>query len=232
MKARLLTVLMLLAGGFFGFAQEVADSLQLQQTPVFVSAHPVEAVGTPLAMPDAFRRTFSLEIGAGIPPLHYRLNSRSIDSSLAPSGQSATEEIASMVTLSGIARMNENLELSLTFDFMWTNCLVMQHETFGVDPSGQPRYDLYSSHEVGRRMLGFSWCATAGFRYIWNPQKPLNAYSGLSLGIVPEFWPDLPLVPGITFIGLRYGWRHFYLFAENTISPVATLVYGGLGWKF
>ena len=73
------------------------------------------------------------------------------------------------------------------------------------------------------------------FRYIWNPQDAFQTYNEFGLGYVVglENSYGMPtFLPCFTLIGLRYRWEHFYLYAENTFSPAATLIHGGLGWKF
>jgi len=231
MRGRFLTIMMLLLSWHLCFAQEGVDTLLVREPHAFVSNHHVEAVGTPL--PLKFKKTFSAEIGTGIPPLHAILNSYEIDSELASSGQSIGERINYMVSASFAVRASERAEFLLTATVAWGHCLVVQHEIWGVDPSGQPRYSISDYQEMGRRELGFSFSATASFRYFWDPWSPVRSYSGLSLGFVPDLSPDSDILPGVTPVGIRWqALRHFYIFAENTFSSVATLIYGGLGWSF
>ena len=176
---------------------------------------------------------FSLELGSGFAPIHTLADTRSLDVKYAPLGQAIDDNYPLSFTLSGVWRLDRRWEAKLTIDAAWFNCELIQYPEFGTDPSGKPRYriDYNQAEHLGRINDGFLWSATAILRHIWNPQNAFQTYSEFGLGYI--FGLGSPaLIPGITFIGLRYCWDHFYLYAENTYSPAATLVHGGLGWKF
>ena len=176
---------------------------------------------------------FSLELGSGFAPIHTLADTRSLDVKYAPLGQAIDDNYPLSFTLSGVWRFDRRWEVKLTIDAAWFNCELIQYPEFGTDPSGKPRYriDYNQAEHLGRINDGFRWSATAILRHIWNPQNAFQTYSEFGLGYV--FGSGVPaLIPDLTFIGLRYCWNHFYLYAENTFSPAATLIHGGLGWKF
>lgn len=197
-----------------------------------ISAFGQESQAEELEIP-SFKRSFSLELGSGFAPIHTLADTRSLDVKYAPLGQAIDDNYPLSFTLSGVWRFDRRWEAKLTIDAAWFNCELLQFPEFGTDPSGKPRYSInYNQTEhLGRINDGFRWSATAILRHIWNPQNAFQTYSEFGLGYV--FGLGLPaLIPGLTFIGLRYCWDHFYLYAENTFSPAATLFHGGLGWKF
>jgi len=197
-----------------------------------ISAFGQESLAEELEL-SSFKRSFSLELGSGFAPIHTLADTRSLDVKYAPLGQAIDDNYPLSFTLSGVWRFNRRWEAKLTIDAAWFNCELIQYPEFGTDPSGKPRYriDYNQAEHLGRINDGFRWSATAILRHIWNPQNAFQTYSEFGLGYV--FGSGVPaLIPGLTFIGLRYCWEHFYLYAENTFSPAATLFHGGFGWKF
>lgn len=204
--------------------------------PVFAQETLVGA----LAVSD-FNRTWSVEVGTGYAPIHITaLSGSSENKSRASSGQYVTDLTPLSFTLAGVMRTSERWEMKLIADFAWQNCAVMQFDTFGVDPDGQPRYkiDYQSAQYVGRINTDFVWSLTFMFRRIWNPAKDFQLYSEFGLGVLPQalfyssFFGDVYVIPSVTPIGARYCWNHIYLFAEIPLGPYATLIHGGLGWNF
>ena len=181
-----------------------------------------------------FKKTISLEIGTGYAPIHnLALGNGVIRTQLAPSGQFASDGYPLSFTMVGVLRTGKFWEMKLTTDFTWQNCGVKQFDTFGVDPYGQPRYkmDYENAEYIGRRNMNFSWSATLTMRRIYNPFRNFQTYTEFGLGVV-VFQGRAAILPSITPIGARYCWEHFYLFAEFPFTPYATLLHGGLGWKF
>lgn len=181
-----------------------------------------------------YKNTFSLEVGTGLPPLHSLLSG---DADLVDQGQTTSLRRPVNLTLSEVWGFSPRWELKLTEDFSWSVCDIIQFPSFGVDPEGHPRYkrDDRQAKYIGRQNRDFSISVTAMFRYIWNPQDAFQTYNEFGLGYVVglENSYGMPtFLPCFTLIGLRYRWEHFYLYAENTFSPAATLIHGGLGWKF
>ena len=189
----------------------------------------------------SFKNSFSLEAGTGYAPLHSTVSAdRRISRRLSTEGQFATDYVPLSFTLAGALRTSKNWEIKLIADFSWYNCGVKQCPTFGVDPEGKPRYkyDYENAEYLGRKNLDLYWSLTCTFRRIWNPFRNFQLYSEFGLGLVSKelFYNSMVgrvnVVPSITPIGARYCWEHFYLFAEVPISPYATLIHGGVGWKF
>lgn len=181
------------------------------------------------------KKSFSLEVGTGFAPLHFLHGTKwMIEEDLAAKGQGIDDSHTRSFTLSGLWRFAESWEAKLIAELAWLNCGVLQYPTFGTDPSGQPRYriDYNQAEHVGRLNGGYCWATTAMMRYIWNPKDALQVYSEFGLGIIFDNVNCPYVLPGITFIGLRYCWNHIYIYAENTYSPAATLVHGGIGWRF
>ena len=105
-----------------------------------------------------------------------------------------------------------------------------------------PRWDAVLTGNLSRQFLvdnerywskdKLRWSATLSFRYIWKTHKNISLYSALGVGFVPDISPSMRLFPGVTLIGMRSGWEHLYFFLENNFSPYASVLHGGMGWKF
>ena len=209
MKARILTLLLLLFAGGVVFA---ADG-------------------------DApFRKRYSLEVGAGYGPFHMQI--RNVSPSwekqreLAQNGMEAQGDgtLCPALSLSGVWRYDPRWELVITGGISWSRHPVVQYETFGVDPQGQPRYDLNKGHPAGWMNSTPVGTLTCQWRIFWNPEWPVQPYSAFGFGLttISELIP----IPGITPVGVRYGGEHFYAFAEAPINTIALFAQFGVGWRF
>ena len=178
-------------------------------------------------------KSFSLELGTGFAPLHSLVSGvRSLKGTLASEGQTVSLIYSPTFALSGVWRINSRSEWLVTGGVTWDYYNVLQYGTFGIDPDGNPRYDLSSEAlPAGRKNGDLSASITIRYRRIWNPEKPCSVYSGAGLGYV-YFQKDVAPAPEITLIGVKYSWTHFQLFLENTSGPHATFLHGGIGWRF
>jgi len=203
MKRILIAALALLAGSFAAFGQ------------------------------DSFRKTFSLEIGAGMGPMHMYLNNPSsrTEKILADMGQEAVNGVFPAFSLSGALRTWDRWETVVTVGVSWGHQQIIQYEPFGLDPLGKTRYDLQKKSPAGWKDLDRTWSLTLQERVFWNPRWLIQMYTGWGLGVVQgERKPYV--LPSFTPVALRVGGRHFYGFLEMPFSPYGLLYHGGLGLKF
>ena len=176
-------------------------------------------------------KSFSLELGTGFAPIHSLLDGAR-SRTLASEGQTVSLIYSPTFALSGVWRINSRSEWLVTGGVTWDYYNVLQYGTFGIDPDGNPRYDLSSEALPAGRKNGYlSASITIRYRRIWDLEKPCSVYSGAGLGYV-YFQKDVAPAPEITLIGVKYSWTHFQLFLENTYGPHATLLHGGIGWRF
>ena len=174
-------------------------------------------------------KSFSLELGTGFAPLHSLVDGVH---KITYEGENVSLIYSPTFALSGVWRINSRSEWLVTGGVTWDYYNVLQYETFGIDPYGNPRYDLSSEAlPAGRKNGEFSASITIRYRRIWNFEKPCSVYSGAGLGYV-YFQKDVAPAPEITLIGVKYSWTHFQLFLENTYGPHATFLHGGIGWRF
>lgn len=212
MRVRFLSVLILLGMTATAFAQG-------PEPPIRVWQHH--------SLPYPTR--FSLELGTGFFPLHMLFLNHSVDISDEGKGADAELRHFSALSLSGVYRSSWRSEFVLTGGLSWIPYQITQYGVFGIDPAGKPRYDL-DIKEAMWTEYDYVPSLTLSYRYIWNPGQAVEWYSGFGLGLI--YRSELTCLPGLTIIGLRYGMEHVYFFAENTFSPIATLIHGGLGWRF
>lgn len=187
-------------------------------------------LGSPAHSQDGdFHRTLSVEIGSGILPPHQLFGGVTPD---LEKGQSMEWEglYRPRFDLSFVWASSEHTEWVLKGGLSWWRHRMIQYATFGTDPNGNPRYDLENKTRLGwtdsrvSPTLSFSW------RPLWLRRDGFTLYSELGLGFILEKGPYC--YPGVTFVGARYNLRLFYFYAESTLSPVATLLHGGIGWRF
>ena len=183
---------------------------------------------------EPFRKSFSLELGTGIQPLHMTLApSTSEKKAFADQGirlLSNSELSCPVISLTEVWRTRPHWELCLTEGISWKIMDSVQYDSFGTDPSGKPRYDINKSTPAGTRASLPVGSLTFQARFIWSPKWKVTVYSALGAGFTSatEFIP----MPLVTPVALRFGGKHFYVFAEATLGPVASFGHGGLGWKF
>ena len=209
MKAWRLALAALLLSGVSAFAQEDDDPL--------------------------FFRHFTLEVSAGLPPIHTLIATSYLrsDADLADEGIKADLNDYWCPAFSVSAAWHTSLrwEWVLTGGCSWINHGVTRYGTFGIDPQGKPRYDLNDPHPAGRKDSYGTVAIFAQGRRFWNPTQKVKLYSAFGLGIVTDGDGLAPL-PSLTPIAVRFGTGPLKFFIENTFSPAATLVNLGLGWTF
>lgn len=185
---------------------------------------------------------FSVELGAGLGPLH--MSWIGVCPTSAEIGahrgigqaMSRPDELAYPgVSLSVVWQNYERSEVVLSGGMSWGYSNVSQFEQFGWAPDGRPRYDMLgASTSSWTEATKPVFSATLQFRYIWTPDSKVKAYSAFGLGYSPtvDLSPVIVL-PCVTPIAARYFVnKHFYVFVENALNPLAFLAMGGAAWRF
>ncbi|MBO4567020.1 MAG: hypothetical protein J5695_07320 [Bacteroidales bacterium] len=183
-----------------------------------------------------FQKSFSLELGSGIQPLHMTLAPSHKEKLAYADKGIITQEAGNLdcpvISFSEVWRTRPHWELCLTEGISWKIMELRQYDNvFGTDPNGNPRYDISKSPtDIGRGASLPVGSLTFQARFIWSPKWKVTVYSALGAGLttVTAFYP----MPLVTPIALRFKGEHFYVFAEATMGPVATFGHGGIGWKF
>jgi hypothetical protein len=109
---------------------------------------------------------------------------------------------------------------------------MIQYDSFGIDPKGQPRYDLGSHRDAGWKDSLSAAALFVQMRRFWNPTQRVKLYSAAGVGYVFDPSKNMGVVPSLTPIAVRFGTGHLKFFIENTFSPAATGFDFGLGWTF
>ena len=178
-------------------------------------------------------KSFSLELGSGIQPLHMTLApSHKEVLALADEGlvNNRSGEFCPVISISEVWRLSGHWELCLSEGVSWKYFKVSGFDSFGIDPAGKPRYDLTTAYPAGWRTSLPVGAIAFQARLIWSPKWKVTMYSALGVGLTTATM--LYPMPVVTPIALRYGGDHFYFFAEATMSPLASLGHGGFGWRF
>ena len=192
-----------------------------------------------------FKKTYSIELGTGIQPFYmnsWTAPSSQVKDEYAQKGQCPEGPYSYPVaSLTGVMRISRRSEHILTLGTTWCHHKVVQYpESGGYDPKGNPRYKIENGTTIGYANTSFEYSITWQWRHLWTPDKLVVLYTGVGLGVYSEhvyaMGGHIPLpvvpVPDVTPLGLRFGGKHFYGYAEATLGPVATLAHGGLGWRF
>lgn len=188
---------------------------------------------TAFAQDDQWKNSWSAEIGYGGAPLHARMLSGDVKEKLADHGQKIVSKSYPSFTFSAVVRYSPKWEAVLIGDISWIHARIVQYDAFGIDPKGETRYNLSNEAKpAGEIDDSWNWSISLLFRRIWNPDHKFEFYSEVGFGFAPPLIFELPFIPALTPIGMRCSFGRFYLFLENTFTPAATPVCGGLGWKF
>ena len=216
MKARFLTLVLLAAMGLGAHAQELEEP---------------------------FEPYFTLEIGTGLAPIHTYLNASGLrtDRELASQGQKPllSNTFSPAFSLSAAWHTALRWEFVLTGGFSWCHHQVVQYGTFGVDPRGNPRYDLENPISTFWKDSVPAYALFVQSRRFWNPTQKVKLYSAFGLGFVYGGsglsminMGGIDFLPSVTPIAVRFGTGHLKFFIENTYSLAATVFDVGLGWTF
>ena len=181
-----------------------------------------------------FSKSFSLELGTGIQPLHMTFApTYDEEKILAKSGQAfnkGDDYFCPTLSLSEVWRFAPHWEFCLAEGIGWKHMPVIQYDTFGIGPSGEPRYDVSKGSPAGWKATRPIGSLTAQARFIWSPRWAVTVYSALGVGFTTST-VYIP-IPSVTPVALSIGKNHFYGFAELTLGPIASFAHGGFGWKF
>lgn len=182
-----------------------------------------------------FEKTFSIEVGTGYPPLQMLAPRRAAQRQLAPKGQDVDPQDAfcPVASLTGVYRSSLKTEVAMTAGVSWYRHKLIQHPSFGIDPNGNPRYDLDRKENLGWTNSIPSYSLSFQVRHLWNPDKDFVVYSALGAGLVLfSNQTRVSPMPALTPVAFRYWGNHLYAFAEMTFGPAASLLNGGVGWRF
>jgi hypothetical protein len=191
-------------------------------------------------IPDNAQRIWSIELGTGIVPFHtFFTPSQVTKEELAQQGQAVGEIVSPYYpafNLSGVYRFRRWTDFRFTVGASWRYYEVTQYSVFGTTPDGKPRYNLKNGSPAGVKNTDPTLSFTLQCFHVWNPGKSVELYSGGGLGLVIDYHRILTgsvfPFPDATPIGARFAGNHLYGFLELTFGPIASLIHGGLGWRF
>ena len=181
-----------------------------------------------------FRKAFSLEIGTGTRSvfLQYPSFTAKQRQEFTEKGQQYREVGTIPICLSACYHIVPHLELVLSGSIAWYHYDLTQYPAFGTDPYGRTRYDYQAQGApLGRVSAGSVENLYFQFRAPWLFDGEDAFYSSIGVGLATNFDKTIPTF-GFTLLGIRVAGKHFYGFGEFTVSPLATLFFGGLGWRF
>lgn len=207
------------------------------KTRLFLAAVMILAAATAFAAngnddkPDY--KSFSLELGTGIQPLHMTLApTRKEELALADEGKTASDkdDFCPVLSLTEVWRLNAHWEFCLSEGISWKYLNLTQYEIFGTDPSGKPRYNINKGTPAGVKASLPIGTVSGRFRFIWSPTWKVKVYSAVGLGLstATGFYP----LPEITPVAIRLGEQNFYVFGEMTMGSLASIAHLGFGWRF
>ena len=128
-----------------------------------------------------FFKQFSVEIATGLPPIHTLLevNGTKYDKSFAREGKEPDMNGAWMpaLSVSAVWKTAPRWEMVLTGGVSWCHHKVIQYGTFGIDPQGNPRYNLKDPHPDGWRDSAPIGALFFQARCFWNPTQKVKLYS-------------------------------------------------------
>ena len=233
MIRRLFYVMLMAALPVAGFAQRPEPTAALfpeakeQKDPVRVHSHRI--------LP--WQKSFSLEVGVGLNPLHMAFfPRRSEEEAMAERGQEYSSKSLNLpaFSLSAVWYTQERDEWVVSLGISRARYNVTQYSRFGWDPQGNPRYNLNEGVTIGPVSTPVVPTLNVLYRAFWNSNPTVTFYSAFGGGLIymGSGKPALIPLPALTPVGMRAGGKHLYFYLETGLTPLSSLVHGGLGWRF
>ena len=178
-------------------------------------------------------QSFSLEVGSGLPSLYVWITNFDESGVFHANGQWAVYKWTPTLSISAVWQNADRWEVAISCSVAQRLYDVTQYPEFGTDPYGNPRYDFNQPGQpLGTKGLKPVETLYLQGRYFWlGSDEVFSLYSAFGAGAVTNFHSVLPAI-GITPLAFRISGKHFYFFAEATVSPLATFGHGGFGWRF
>lgn len=186
--------------------------------------------------PGFAQKTVSVELGVAPAPAHSLLTSWLILSgkrALAAEGKDVHSRQAFFPAYNASVTWSSHnaWAFALTGSLSWVGGTIVQYERFGTDPFGQPRYDR-SRYQWEEPVDYPMYSVTFQARKFWNPSWKVQPYFAFGLGVVADNEFHIYPMPSLIPAGIQIGRGHFYGYAEVGFTPFASLLHGGLGYRF
>lgn len=186
--------------------------------------------------PGFAQKTVSVEVGAALAPAHSLLTSWLIEQDsgvLAAEGIDIDSRTAVFPAFNASVtwRFHDAWAFALTGSLSWVGKKAVHYERFGTDPFGQPRYDR-SRYQWEEPVDYPMYSVTFQARKFWNPSWKVQPYFAFGLGVVADNEFHIYPMPSLIPAGIQIGRGHFYGYAEVGFTPFASILHGGLGYRF
>jgi hypothetical protein len=137
-------------------------------------------------------------------------------------------------SLSAVWHTQERDEWVVSLGISRARYNVTQYSRFGWDPQGNPRYNLNEGVTIGPVSTPVVPTLNVLYRLFWNSNPSFTFYSAFGGGLIYTGTGESALIPlpALTPVGMRAGWKHLYFYLETGLTPLSSLVHGGLGWRF
>ena len=177
----------------------------------------------------------SIEISSGIPPFHGFLLSGGSTSYRMGSGISTKEIVRPSLNLGYTYSINEKWDFNFVLNavalfykqYQYPAAKVTMEDGYVVDS-----YDWNAEPAFVGTQSKWWVSYNADFRWKWYRTDALRLYTAFGLGYVPGFPYFTPVLPYLAPIGINFGAKHLYGVAEFNVSPAATLLLIGAGYRF
>ncbi len=144
--------------------------------------------------------------------------------------------------ISGVVIVPVNLGYTFSFCERWEFNAILNYSWVGYTinqyPDSSGAYDRSATPVISTRETRHVFSLSTDMRWKWLRRDYFSLYSALGLGISTKgsysfAGAELPLpLPYVTPIGIKAGGKQFYGITELTISPSASFVLAGVGYRF
>lgn len=176
----------------------------------------------------------SIELSTGIPPVHGFMLSGG-NYTLMYGGYKETTNFRPSINLGYTFTISEKWDFNFVLNAVGQ---LYTHTHYPkVDqtvPDGSKYMDYDTSKDPVSVEHGSRWWVSYNFdfRWKWYRSDAVRLYTAFGLGYVPGFPYYTPVLPYLAPIGINWGAKHFYGIAELNVSPAASIVLVGAGYRF
>lgn len=130
-------------------------------------------------------------------------------------------------------QLDKRWEVALIFTVCGTFYTEYQYPKIGESAEGAANYDWNATPTATSRHYVRCFIPATMLRFYWLARNPaFQMYSGAGAGYALGSSGSFPVLPTLTPVAIRFGAKHWYGQFELTLGTTASLILGGVGYRF
>lgn len=180
----------------------------------------------------------SVTFSTGIPnPFALALSPGNPDSSMTMQGRSVglsyKTDFITNYNVGYNYQVDKRWEVAFIFTVCGTFYTEHQYPKIGESAEGAANYDWKATPTATPRHYVHWFIPAAMVRFYWLARNPaFQMYSGAGAGYALGSSGSFPVLPTLTPVAIRFGAKHWYGQFELTLGTTASLILGGVGYRF